>query len=157
MRDWWAQREPREQLILLGAAVVLTVLLFFIMIWEPLYKGLHQQRAEIREQQQLAEWLLEIRPQVQAAGGARTPANDGRSMLAVVDTASRAAGLAPQVKRIQPEGDTTVRVWIDDAPLQQVLRWIQTLHDQQGIRTTNLNMDRGKKPGTATARLTLER
>ncbi len=157
MRDWWEQREPREQLILAAAALVLAGLLYFLLVWEPLYKSLHQHRAEIQEARSLASWLVEIRPEVQASGGRVAASASGRSMLSVVDNAARQAGLSPKVKRIQPDGDSSVRVWIEDAPLADILRWIQTLHDKHGIDTSNLNMDRGKVAGTATARMTLER
>lgn len=158
MRDWWEQREPRERVILAVAGLVMAALLYFLMVWEPLYKSLHQQRAEIQEARALASWLVEIRPEVQAAGGRTANAgSSNRSMLSVVDSAARQAGLSPKVKRIQPDGETNVRVWIEDAPLADILRWVQTLHDQHGIDTSNLNMDRGKVAGSATARLTLER
>ncbi len=158
MRDWWEQREPREQLILAVAGLVLAGLLYFLLVWEPLYKSLHQQRAEIQEARSLATWLVEIRPEVQASGGhIAQGASGGRSMLSVVDTAARQAGLGTKVKRIQPDGDKNVRVWIEEAPLTDILRWIQTLHDRHGIDTSNLNMDRGKAAGTASARMTLER
>ncbi len=157
MREWWEQREPRERLILGVAGLILAVLLYYLMVWEPIYKSLHQQRNEQKEAQELAAWLVKIRPEVQAAGGSRPSNSSGRSMLSVVDSAARQAGLSPKVKRIQPDGDTSVRVWIEDAPLADILRWVQTLHDQHGITTSNLNMDRGKTAGTATARMTLER
>lgn len=157
MREWWEQREFREQLILGGAAFVLVMLLYFLLIWEPLYKGLHQQRASLAETRSLTGWLAGIAPEIRAAGPSTTNAGGNRSMLAVVDASTREAGLAPQVKRMQPDGETTVRVWIENAPLDTVLRWINALHERYGITTNQLNMDRGRADGTTTARLTLER
>lgn len=157
MRDWWEQREFREQLILGGAAVVLALLLYFLLVWEPLYKSLEQERASLNETRSLTGWLASIAPEIRAAGPANSTAGGGRSMLAVVDASTRESGLAPQVKRMQPDGETTVRVWIENAPLDVVLRWIHTLHDRYGITTTQLNMDRGRASGLTTARLTLER
>lgn len=158
MRDWWEQRDTREQIILVAAGLVLTALLYFLLVWEPLYKSLHQERAKISEARSLATWLVEIQPEVQAnSSKLRSATSANRSMLSVVDGAARSSGLSPKVKRIQPDGEKNVRVWIEDAPLDDVLRWIQTLHDQHGIATSNLNMDRGKTAGSATARMTLER
>lgn len=156
MREWWEQREPREQLILIAASIVVGALLYFLIVWEPIYESLHQKNAELKETRELANWLTEIRPEVRRSGVQAPSRSSNRSMLSVVDTAARQAKLSPKVKRMQPDGDDTVRVWIEEAPLNDVLRWIQSLHARHAITTSNLNMDRGKQPGTATVRLTLK-
>lgn len=156
MREWWDERESREQLILIIAAVIGGALLYFLLIWEPLYKSLDEKSAELNDVRQLASWLTEIRPEVHRSGAQKAAPSSNRSMLSVVDGAARQAKLSPKVKRMQPDGDDTVRVWIEEAPLNDVLRWIDTLHKRHGITTSNLNMDRGKQSGTTTMRLTLK-
>ena len=42
LREWWQQRNPREQLILLGSTLLLLTLLLYVSLWEPLQTSLHR-------------------------------------------------------------------------------------------------------------------
>ena len=154
---WWLERAPRERMILGVGAVLAGLLLFFLLVWAPLYDALAAKQAERDEARELAAWLTEIRPEVRGAARGGGVQGAKRSLLSVVDGAARRAQLAEAVKRIQPDGDNTVRVWVEDAPLEELMRWVLQLQTQNGIRVSALNLDRGDASGTASARLTLER
>ena len=156
MREWWNQRAPREQWILGSGAVAAGLIGFFLLVWEPLYAAFARENAALQDARELTTWLTDIRPRVASSGGAR-PSVTNRSLLSVVDSSAKQSGLGAQVKRIQPEGETRALVWIENAPLNQVLQWMQSLHERHQVAVTNLNMDRGNQAGTASARLTLER
>jgi general secretion pathway protein M len=157
MLEWWLQRAPREQAILAAGGGLLLLLLVYLLAWEPAYASLQRNLAARNDVRELASWLREIQPRVAGVSRSGGSRSSNRSMLATVDQSAKSSGLGSRVNRIQPEGDNTVQVWIENAPLSSILQWIQTLHEQYGIRVSNLSLDRGKASGTGDARMTLER
>lgn len=157
MLEWWHQRAPREQAILAAGGSVLLLLLIYLLAWEPAYASLQRHLAARNDARELATWLREIQPRVASLPRSGANRSSNRSMLATVDQSAKSSGLGPRVNRIQPEGDNTVQVWIENAPLSSILQWIQSLHEQHGIRVSNFSLDRGKASGTGDARITLER
>jgi general secretion pathway protein M len=49
-----------------------------------------------------------------------------------------------------------VRVWLEGAVFDDVLRWLDTLAAQHGVRITGLNVERTATPGRVNARVALE-
>lgn len=158
MREWWISRAPRERAILIVAGFLLVVMLYFLMIWEPLQKGAQRLAQEKAQVQELNGWLLGIQPELQQLRRNQSkPAKSGGSVLAIADSSAKTGGLGSSVKRMQPEGDNTVRVWLENAPFNTVLAWLYKLEQQNAIRATDLNISRDTEPGQVKARLTLKR
>ena len=47
MKEWFANLQPRERLILLGAALLLLPLMIYLLLWEPLDKEVQTLRNSI--------------------------------------------------------------------------------------------------------------
>jgi general secretion pathway protein M len=84
----------------------------------------------------------------------RNPA--GGSLLATTDSSARAHGLAKAVKRVQPEGQRSVRVWLEQAPFDDVMLWLNTLAGDYGIRVDGVVVDPTDAPGLVDLRAVLE-
>lgn len=158
MRAWWESRAPRERLILIIALLALGAMLYFLIIWEPIIKAGQAQALYKQDQQELNQWLRQISPQIQQLRrlNGKQPASRG-SVLSVADSTAKADGLAAAIKRMQPDGDQTVRVWLENAPFNTLVAWLQKLEKDQGIHISDLNINQDDSPGHVKARLTLKR
>lgn len=156
MKTWFLELAPRERLLVGGAAVVLLLLLAYLLIIEPL-----QQRRAVLErgvvaQRELLAWMRDA--VVPLRGATTAPADSrGRSLFAVVDRSARATVLAGALQRVQPEGQGNVRVWFENAPFDDLVRWVATLQREHGITVNTLSIEQTDTAGLVTARLTLER
>ncbi len=159
MREWFNSLAPREQWMVGAAAVVAGVMLYFLLVWEPLSKSSQRLDADLVDAGDLLVYLQQVRAEVQQLGGSRpvAQASSGRSLLAEVDSSSKRSGLGPHIKRIQPEGQTSVRLWLEDAPFEPLAAWLHQLQSRQGIVLDAGSLDRDAKAGTVKARLTLKR
>lgn len=94
-----------------------------------------------------------------AAGGktaapAATQAGDA-SLINIATTTAKPFGIT--FKRFQPEGDTGLRLWIEAAEFDKMLRWILVLK-QQDINLDQLDVDRlEKQQGMVDARILVSR
>lgn len=151
--------EPRERRLLVAAAAVLAALLYYLLIWEPLALERDALSQRIQAQQALAMDLAAAAPLARTAapGATSSPVNRNRSLLAVVDQTGKAAGLGAGVRRVQPEGDNRVRVWLDDVEFNQTVRWLHQLETRHGLSVDSADIGAQSKAGLVEARLGLIR
>lgn len=158
MREWFNQLAPREQWMVGSAAVVVGIMLYFLVVWEPLSKDAKRLNSDLGDARDLVVYMQQVRAEVAQLGGrSSAPQRSGRSLLAEVDSSGKRSGISQYVKRIQPDGQTRVRLWLEDAPFEPLTAWLYKLQSQQGITLENGSLDRDSKNGTVKARLTLTR
>ena len=157
-RERWQQLAPRERVLVGIAGGVVALTLAYLLVWQPLFGSTARLREEVAGQRELLQWLHAIQPEVQQLRGSRStrPAQGG-SLMGLVDQTSTASGLKSFVTRIEPQGDKEVRVWLEQAPYDEVMRWLITLELDAGVRIVEFNVTRGPAPGLVGARINLQR
>ncbi|ORE86243.1 General secretion pathway M protein [Oceanococcus atlanticus] len=159
MREWFDNLAPRERWIVSAGGVVFALMMYFLLVWDPLSQKAARLHNDLADARDLVSFMQSTRQQVAQLGGqnAGAPQSSGRSLLSDVDSSSKRNGLGDKIKRIQPEGQTSVRVWIEGVPFEQLLRWMDQLQNQLGIVLSDGSLDRDDIAGTVKARLTLVR
>ncbi|MGH8453596.1 MAG: type II secretion system protein GspM [Nevskiales bacterium] len=148
----------RERLLVGAAAITVIVALLFLLIWEPLHDGVKRLRGEVATTQALVAELSQARGLVLSGrGGAGVIQGQGRSLLAIVDQTGKENGLGSAITRMQPEGDATVRVWLEQADFAALLRWLHALENTYGVTVVEAAIDREAQSGLVRARLGLAR
>ncbi len=158
MREWFDNLEQREQLIVGAGAVLAALLFYWLLIWEPMARHAAELRAGMAESRELIAYLQEAEVEARRLGRNRPAAasGSGRSLLSTVDSSSKKAGLSEYIKRIQPEGQDSVRLWIENAPFEPLANWLLQLQSQHGVILDNGSLDRADRAGAVKARLTLK-
>lgn len=159
MRQWFDNLAPREQWMVGAAAVILALMLYFLLLWEPLLKQSQRLDKDLSQARDLVAYMHQVEAEAKTLGGQSrgAPRSSGRSLLAEVDSSSKRSGLGPSIKRIQPEDQTRVRLWLEDARFEVLMNWLYQLQSAQGIVLENGSFDRDSNAGTVKARLTLIR
>ncbi len=159
MREWFENLAPRERWIVMSGAVVFALMMYFLLIWDPLSQKAARLNTDLESASELVTFMQGTRQQVAQLGGrnASAPASSGRSLLSDVDSSSKRNGMGDKIKRIQPEGQTSVRLWIEGVSFEQLMTWMNQLQSQMGIVLSDGSFDRDDVAGTVKARLTLIR
>ncbi len=159
MKQWLAGLEARERQAVYWGGGVLVLLLVYFIGWRPLTgqverleKSVVERRAQAQTMQTAAAEVRRLR----AASSRPGAGTDGQSLLAVVDSTARQGQLAGALKRVEPEGQNSVRVWFEDASFDDMVRWIGSLQQQTGAQVSRLTIDRPGAPGRINARLVIE-
>ncbi|WP_018954747.1 type II secretion system protein GspM [Thioalkalivibrio sulfidiphilus] len=157
MKAWWEGLTQRDRRILMVGGALLCLLLPYMLIWQPLHDRAERLERTLVAQRADASWMQQAAAQLRAtAATGRTATPAGQSLLGLIDRTVREGQLGGTVRRVQPEGANTVRVWLEDAPFDELMIWLGTLETRHGIRATSLVVDRQAAPGRVNARLTLE-
>lgn len=158
MKAWLEGLEPRERLQYAAAAAVAGLLLVYVLILKPIHSGYETLGNAVTEQRETLVWMQQSAHQVSQLRTSNGSAKGlgGRSLLAVTDSTARAGGLGPALKRVEPEGSDSVRVWLDGASFDELIKWLGTLSASHGIDADSVTMERTDAAGRVNARLTLQ-
>lgn len=159
MKEWLAGLDPQERLLVYGAAAVLGVILLYAVLVHPFHSSYDKLRDGVEERRATLQWMQESALKVKQLKGANPAAGkgmEGRSLLSVTDDAARAAGLGPALKRVEPDGSTGVRVWLEDAAFDSVIGWLDVMASSYGVDVDSASMERAAARGRINARLSLQ-
>ncbi len=153
----WNTLRPRERILVAVAAVLVTLTVFYLALWEPLHQDHQRLQRQVEEQRALLQWMQQRAAEVRALRGSTAPAEKSRgdSLLGVIDRTARTAKLKGKVSRIEPDGERRVRVWLDGVDFDALARWLDRLRKKHGLRVASAVIDR-EGPGKVSARLVIE-
>lgn len=148
LRKRWLQLSARDQLSLFVLGVFCLVLVLVFGIWQPSRKAAEAARIAHENNRQLLAWM-----HVNADRARSAPTASGESVLGAVNSVAGSAGLA--LSRIEPEGEQTVRVWIERADFNMIANWLAQL-GARGIVASEMQVEK-QSTGGVSGRFTLSR
>lgn len=144
--------------MLIVLAALLIVFAWYSLFWQPLHAREAQLERNIERQTTDLAWLQAAATQFeQNPNAAVIIEGRNQSLLSVTDLAAKSARLKQQMGNLTSVTTNTVRVSFDDAPYEQLLKFIYQLDSKYGITVSNLVVDKQDKPGLVDARLTVSR
>jgi general secretion pathway protein M len=157
MKDWYFGLEPRERLLVTGGALLLALLLLYLLVWAPIAGKYGSLKDSVESQQQTLAWMQRASGEIRALQGStagRSAGLGGRSLLAVVDQSARAGSLGSAIKRIEPDGTRSVKVWLEGASFDSMIVWLGQLVKSFQIEPNLITLE-PVGDGRVNARLTL--
>jgi general secretion pathway protein M len=156
MKEWFSNLQPREQIMVLSGAVVLVILMFYLIVWDPLNKSVDTLENTVTEQESLLKWMQNAAAEAQRLRGTQTrPATrgSGQSLLSLIDSTAKSGQLGGALKRVKPDGDDKVHVWLENASFDDMVKWLESLQRTYAIEVLTITIDRQDIPGRVDARV----
>lgn len=144
----------REQMMILGCAVVLVLYLVWLLLLTPIQKKRDQlYQANTSSTQTLGRVQITVAQiqQLRSQGSA----NANENINGLIDSSLRANGL--QMTGLQPGSNGEVRVRLDRAAYQPLMQWLYEMEYKQGITVTDLALASTNDPGQVTVNLRLQK
>lgn len=156
--QYWAQLRPRERQLLMGAGGILVLMLLYLLLWEPLVSGADRLQQQVKDNRELVEWMRQSANEVRAlqASRGRQGSIGGQSLLGVIDRTAKGSELGSAVKRIEPDGQERVRVWLERASFDDMVVWLDQIQRQFGLQIESAVIDRDVSEGRVSARVVIE-
>jgi general secretion pathway protein M len=134
----WDALQAREQQVLRFSAVLVALLLFYLLIIDPVYSGRDDAQQRLRSAQEAFSVARRQALDLKAASSNReTPASG--SLLTQVESSAQQQGLRSALKRLQPSGDDQIQVSLEEASYTQLIQWLSSLH-QSGVRAQRVDI-----------------
>ena len=149
-RQWYAQLSGRDRLIVKLVAALLVLMLWLCRVWMPLLRGKAMAESQLERNratyQQLADNAGRFGNAAAATGNA--------PLLTVVTQQARSAGIS--LSRYEQDGQA-LRIWLEKAPFDDAISWLESLQAQQGVRASQISVDKTDSSGRVDIRATLTR
>lgn len=156
LQQWFNSLERRERLLVSIGAVLVGITLLYLVLWEPVAKAHRHREADLASARQLAQ-RIELLAAQSLSSSSNPGINRSLSLLAAVDQASKSGALDKPLARIQPEGDTEVKVWLEAVPFDVLIRWIDQMQTRDGIIVRSAQIEKDATSGSVSAQLSLVR
>lgn len=161
MKAWFASLEANERRLLMIAAPMLLLMLLYVGVWEPLANKVDDLRASTTEQESLLAWMRGAAQEVKQLRGRsgqsqRAKPTNGESLLSLVDSTAKSGQLGTALKRVQPDGEQKVRVWLEAASFDDVVRWLTALETRHGVHVVSSVFQAVEATGRVDVRLVFE-
>jgi general secretion pathway protein M len=137
IKQKYSQLTEREQRLVLLSVVVGVIGLFYWLVWAPLNHSIATNHKAVEQQQQLLTWVQKNAARaIQLRSVKGVGANFNGSLPQAVNQTAAQVDIA--ISRMQPQGEE-LQVWVDQAPFNDVLSWLQAL-EKMGIIILDLDI-----------------
>lgn len=154
-RAWLDQLQPRERQLVLAGLVVLAIFIPYQLIWSPLVDRAERLQQQVETQTRQLQWMQNALQEIRQLQGSAAVKQSGPLLSQVEKTAGQSK-LRDSIRKIQPEGERGVRIWMDNAAFDDVLMWLQRLKTQHGVEVVDFSVERQPAAGRVNLRLLLE-
>lgn len=160
MIKWMADLQSRERQVLVFGVVSLVVMGGYMFLFEPFMEEREQLINRIRSQRILRVYMEQVADEAKALrAGARGANKNSRAekgtLLTVVSQTSRSSGVKEAMKRITPDGNNKVRIWLENVSFDKLISWLTAINNTNGIKAGNINVTAEDTPGLVRVKLTL--
>ncbi|MEM7217556.1 MAG: type II secretion system protein M [Pseudomonadota bacterium] len=151
----YAVRDAGEKRIILAVALLVLGVAVWSAVWQPISGWSQSAQSKHERQLALLDWMKQNEADARRIGMPDGAAQAGEGgLLTVVSRTVEQAGL--KLSRIQPERDG-VSVVLQKQAFNDVLRWLDTLEEREGILVVQASVDADALSGRVNARFSLRR
>lgn len=145
-----------ERLVVNGIGVLIVLVLLFLILILPGQRAVDKAQTSLTAKQNLLSWMQdnEQLARMAAQGGSRSSRSD-QPLQSIVTSTAPALGIT--VKRIEPESDDKLRVWLEKVSFDKTVRWLHQIETRYGVRIVNASIDAERAEGLVTAKLVLQK
>ena len=129
----------RDQLALTLLSIFFSILILIYGIWLPTLNHHKDARNHWQQQQQLLSWLQAQENVIPKASTTRAQSNSQQPLLTRVTNSAKKKNLT--LKRVQPEEDNKLRVWMENVNFNQTIVWLEQLNQNLGLSIADIAID----------------
>ncbi|MBI3186911.1 MAG: type II secretion system protein M [Gammaproteobacteria bacterium] len=159
LQRWLDSLQPRERQLVVSGSITLSIIMFYLLVWDPVFSKLETARENIEAQRQLLTWMQtsgqEIR-NLQASGASLSPQLANQSVSSLVTMSAQSNGVQEFVTKLDSTKDG-VELQLSNADFDRTMTWLNDLQTRYQIQPRKIIIEPQVDPGTVNVRITLEK
>ncbi len=160
MKTWYNTLAPRERALVFYGGLLAIIILFWLLVIDPLTTNHTKLKTVIISQQKTLEKMqsqsLEIK-QLQTQNAKPVTSSSGNPQQ-LVERSLQTWRLKTKLERMQSQGSNGVRLSLKEVNADRFMRFLHELEDKYALTITNLVINNNKNEvGFADIRLTIKR
>lgn len=159
MKHWYNTLAPRERALVFYGGIISIIILFWMLIVDPLMTNHTKLNKAISSQQKIFETMQSQSIQVKQLQqrDSKPVVNNSGNPQQLVERSLQTWRLKTKLERMQSQGSNGVRLSLKDVNADRAMRFLYELEDKYALTITNLVINNDKKEtGFADIRLTIK-
>lgn len=153
MKDWFANLQPRERMLVGGGGTVALLIVLWLAVISPLLDRSAELRASVERKQRLLVDLGRVAG-MQESRNPRTGTAQ-QTLYVLVDSTAKEHGL--QLPRTRQDGPDGVNVTLQNAPYDALMDWLITLETEHSVRVESASIAGAREQGLVNGQVFLRR
>ena len=158
--EWFNSLQSRERYMLVAAAVVVALVLFYVAVWDPMVSSVARLEKSVDSAQRQLVWMNNASSEILAhrrSGEQPAAARLNVSLITAVETTAKASGVRKAMTRMEPQGSSKITVELKKVDFDQLVGWIEKLGHEYGASVSQFSTRRTDGSGLVDARLIIVR
>lgn len=152
-KEWWSQAPARDQLALIIGGALVALYILFMVVLKPVQEMREKEEIKINALQNSLENVRLLAARVAAQNQSSSDTAERASLESIVQSSLSSNGL--QVTSMNASGDDGVRLRFEEAPFENMLKWLYEMEVSQNLRIRDLSISAGSNSGAVAVNLRL--
>ncbi len=153
LRDWWTQRNRREQYLLGAGSIFIVILLIYMLIWKPLTAQVATLRQDIIQDTSLLMWMntaADKIEQFQQQGYVKKQSSN-QPILVSAEQSLMQQKLSQYVSNTQEVNDQALSITLKNIPFDLMVTWLETIWKKNNITVSTIKISKTNTVGVVNA------
>ena len=158
--SWFQRLQKREQNMLIVMSAIVLLTLFYLLVWEPVFKGAQLEHEKLQSQRKILSWMQNAEnevSQLRSSGNLISPQFANQSINTLIERSAISAGIRSAINKLDSDGTEAMKVQLKSVEFDRLAQWLGKLQSDYGITPKHVTINRLEKPGMVSSRLTLEK
>ncbi len=157
---WFKRLQRREQNMLVAMTSIVLLTLFYLLVWEPVFKGAELEQEKLQNQKKILSWMqnaAEEVDQLRRSGQLISPQYADQSINTLIERSAISAGIRSAINKLDSDGKQAMKVQLKSVEFDKLTQWLGKLQNDFGITPKHLTINKLEKTGMVNCRITLEK
>lgn len=149
LKDWWNERNQREQYILSSGGIIVLVLLVYLLIWSPLTTHIATLRQNITQNTSLLNWMNAATYKIDQyrAQGFQKKKPNNQPILVAIEQSLMQQKLSQYTSNTQQQSNQQIDLTFNNAPFDKMITWLETIWKTDNIVVKKITVTKTKTTG----------
>jgi len=154
MKAYFTSLNPREQKMVLAAALFVLLFLPYQFIYTPFQNSLTKMEKSAIKAKKNIVWMKNSSREIRGLRGTNNPTRKSRqSLLSLIETTTKQSKLNKNLSKVQPAGSTLVKVQLNEVSFDNLMLWLDKLVMIHGLSIQYFKIEKQKDNGIVNVRV----
>ena len=145
IKNWFSELSEQDQKITLLAAAVVSLILIFLLIINPLNESVNKLEVEVASKIKSDQWMSEQVSKVKSSGSSGNMTGTTLPLTSIINTTTKKFDLP--VSRRDSKSPNEMQVWFDNVNFDSFLRWVAEVESKYGVSVATVNVRSRERNG----------
>ncbi len=157
---WYKRLPQREQYMLIGMSIIITITLFYLLLWEPVFKGIDEQMVKHQSQKKILLWMSNAEKEImtlRSSGNTLSSQAYSQPISTLVERSATSTGIRSSIFKMKSDKKQNLIVQFKSVNFDRLTQWFGKLQKDYGITPKRVSITQTDAAGFVSCRVTLSK